>query len=197
MWFCESQPTIETDSPNNSTSGSELGVFGTVLFSSISLVDSRGKKERPVLPLALLMWAGQDHPQGWLTRKGCAQRTPLVAESLKTLQCRRPGSGRSQEKETATHFRILAWEIPPRKAIVEFLGLLFLGQLNIITFTIRWASSLRNKILERLYHCNYDQIHMHLFLIKKGQASKKFLLQFLFKTCVLSRFSRVWLHATP
>ena len=91
MWFCESQPTIETDSPNNSTSGSELGVFGTVLFSSISLVDSRGKKERPVLPLALLMWAGQDHPQGWLTRKGCAQRTPLVAESLKTLQCRRPG----------------------------------------------------------------------------------------------------------
>ena len=80
------------------------------------------------------------------------------------------------EEETTTYSSILAWEIPPRKAIVEFLGVLFLGQLNIITFTIRWASSLSNKILERLYHCNYDQIHMHLFLIKKGQASKKFLL---------------------
>ena len=105
-----------------------------------------------------------------------------MAESVKNLsamqetQVQPLGQEDPLGKEIATHFSILAWEIPPRKAIVEFLGVLFLGQLNIITFTIRWASSLSNKILERLYHCNYDQIHMHLFLIKKGQASKKFLL---------------------
>ena len=117
-----------------------------------------------------------------LNAKGCTQRTSLVAESVKTLSAMQEprvqplGQEDPLEREIATHFRILAWEIPLRKAIVEFLGVLFLGQLNIITFTIGWASSLSNKILERLYHCNYDQIHMHLFLIKKGQASKKFLL---------------------
>ena len=29
------------------------------------------------------------------------------------------------EKDIATHFSILAWEIPPRNAFVEFLGVLF------------------------------------------------------------------------
>ena len=34
------------------------------------------------------------------------------------------------EKDIATHFSILAWEIPPRNALVEFLGILFWASLR-------------------------------------------------------------------
>ena len=116
-----------------------------------------------------------------LNGKGCTKRMSLVAESVKSPSAEQEtrlqplGQEDPLEKEIAAHSSILAWEIPPRKATVEFLGVLFLGQLNIVTFTIRRASSLSNKILEKLYHCNYDHTYA-LILNKEGTSFKEILI---------------------
>ena len=60
----------------------------------------------------------------------------MVAQSIKSLSAMQETQVQSQgqedplEKDIATHFSILAWEIPPRNAFVDFLGVLFWDSLR-------------------------------------------------------------------
>ena len=60
----------------------------------------------------------------------------MVAQSIKSLSAMQETQVQSQgredpvEKDIATHFSILAWQIPPRNAFVEFLGVLFWASLR-------------------------------------------------------------------